>query len=146
MNRDRLYGRPGDEYLCDDLATVYEQAECDWDENHRPDLVLIEEWTVAEPIEHLPTAAIALEGIIEHYVSEEVVECVWDSWEDATAADEVIASMQATLDLLASKVTNRMADKHVATHIVTFDDEGEPILNGERLYRPVECPGQESLL
>lgn len=131
MTTDRLYGRPGAEYLYDDLATVYEEA--DWGE--RPDRVEIEEWTVTEPIEHLPNATTALEYLAE-CACDELVEHVWCTWETAATDPDVVAAMQATLELLASKVTGRMASKHVATHTITFDDEGEPILNGERLYRP----------
>lgn len=147
MNRDRLYGLPFSEAMSFDLESVYEQADY-WTgaDDERPERVVIEEWTVAEPSDHLPAAAHVLEHLLENWISEEVTEAVWDHWSDAAAHTDVVAAMQTALDLLASKVDGRMASKRVATHIVTFDGEGEPILNGERLYRPVECPGQESLL
>ena len=39
-----------------------------------------------------------------------------------------------------------IADKRVAEHTVTWDAEGEPLIDGARLYVPSPGVGQEPLL
>lgn len=131
---DRLYGEPGAEHMCFDPAEVYENL--DIEAPLTPDYTIeIEEWSVSPPTHHMPSAERALEYIVE-WTGEngQIDEDANDQWIAASAEPDVVAMMQAALDLLASKVTYRMADKLLRTLTVTFAETGEPLLDGEPLY------------
>ena len=139
VSRDRLYGTPDAEYLDLDLASAYERWEADLildDGEPRPDCT-IEEWTTAPVTVPANAVATVVEELCER-MADDGDEGYYDSWMDAANHDDVRLAFQAAADLLASKVTYRMADRLVATHGITHDDEGEPMLNGERLYRKVD--------
>lgn len=160
---ERLYGLPSDEHLEFDPATVYEHeswlnAQDDtWEERESTDPLVpgymepvpppgfsfvIEEWSVAPPRRHLPAADRVLDYICE-WVSDngEIDEDGYDAWSSHADDPDVVAAFDAALDLLASKITYRMADKLVATHVVTFDAAGEPLLDGEPMYHPAAGVG-----
>ena len=50
---------------------------------------------------------------------------------------KAIACFQKALDLWASKVPYWMADQHVASHWITWDADGNPLIDGQRIYTEV---------
>lgn len=136
MSTERLYGQDGAEELYSDLGDAYESdieqcapdpdpCEC---ESHE-----ILEWTVHPPRYHLQTA----ESILVRVVGDLDEWTESDDWSEAIEQPDVLAAMDAVLDLMASKVTYRMADRLVATHQITWDAKGEPLVNGEPMYLTV---------
>lgn len=145
-SEQRLYGLPESEDLYFDPASVYE-SECEpfidpIEEREAGRSFTIEEWTVHPPQEHLPKVGHVLDFIAE-WPDEwgEVSEGYSEHLGKAMDNDDVRAAVQALIDVIASKVTYRMAAEQVATHKVTWDDEGEPLLDGERMYRPSTTSG-----
>jgi len=135
---ERLYGAPGAESLYFELSTAYEHAESDFaDDEPKPDVV-IEEWTIG-PVRPPAAADTVIEWLVERACDDDMCdEGLCESWEIAGSQSEVVAAFQAALDLFASKTTYRMADTLVATHAITHDADGNPMLDGEPLYRPVK--------
>lgn len=129
---DYLYGTPGAENMEFDPESVLE--------HETNDLVTIEEWAVKPPRSHLPEADVLLDWLAES--DYEVTEGWWESATDA-CDDELKAAAEALLDLMASKITFRMADRHIANLTYRWDgdeDTGEYVLvareitaEGERL-------------
>lgn len=127
---ERLFGLPGAERLDFGPEEVWEShVEAD-------DLtpMKIEEWTVVSQANLLPSAETILDHMLEHWVAEEVIEEVWESWDYAQRLPDVVAAFRRAMDLLATKVTGRMADKRIAVHTVTYTDEGEPLYDGEPFF------------
>ena len=136
MSDERLYGAPDAEILYDDWADAADAA-LGWCDPSNGDPVTIEEWTVHPPSYHLPSAARVVEWVDEQVVLDgEISEPVYDDWESASTHPDVIAAFQAALDVMASKVSGRMANEKVATHEVTWDADGNPLLDGEPLHPP----------
>lgn len=139
---ERLYGLPYAESMDFDPATVYERAEADvafyTDNGPMPDIV-IEEWTVHPASDHLPHIGRLIDWLVE-WVAEngEIDEDAFECWESAGRCEDVTLAFAEAMALLASKVTYRMADKHVATHTVTHDADGNPLLDGEPLYHEAD--------
>lgn len=130
----RLYGLPFAEQMEFDAAAVYEQVECDRDEEDRTPIV-IEEWSVHPAIYHIPSAAVIAERVVELVVDNgELDEYGADQFEAAASAEDVLVAAEALREVLASKVTWRMANKLLRTLTVTFDEAGEPLLDGEPMY------------
>lgn len=132
---DRLYNLAGaDGPMSDSLAGVYEA-------DIEPYLELvgetqtIEEWTVHPPSYHLPTVERLREWIIWEAI-DELTEEAGEAYERASKEPEVLAALAAALDLIADRVVVRMADKLVATHTLTWTDDGAPLLDGEPLSYP----------
>lgn len=140
MSAYRLYGVPGSEMLHDDLGAAYETQIEPWlDESDRTPRV-IEEWTVSPPSAHLPSAADHVERLIEDASESAGGEGYYDSEQHLIHDPDVLAAAEALLAALADRITYRMADRRVAEHTVTWDDEDEPLVDGERLYRPSAKP------
>lgn len=129
--REFLYGCPGAEHMEFDPESVCEGT---MDQE-----VAIEEWTVKHPRSHLPTADALLDWLAES--DYEVTEGWWDSAVDAAAHEDVKVAAEALLDLMASKITFRMADRHIAN--LTFRWEGDD-LDGEYVLvgREVTAEGE----
>lgn len=112
-DRQFLYGMPGAQHMeFTPEAVLRYSAE---------DPVTVEQWTVHPPRHHLPTAGHLLEWLAE---SDYDVDEGW--WEDASGAatsPEVIAAAEALLDLMASKLVYRMANRHVATMHYRWDGD-----------------------
>lgn len=131
---DRLYGLMDAEHLHNDPVMVYEVEVMDV-YDPMPERIEVEEWTVAPQRNHLPDAGDLLEWLHETACDRMEVDEGWcDHMEAATKKSDVIAAAEALLDLLASKNQYRMADQLVATHVITFDAKGEPLLDGEPMY------------
>lgn len=130
----RLYGTPGAEVMYTDVVSAYEsQVEpCD---DEVPGRAEIEEWSVHPPRHHMPTVGFLLDWLMEW--TAENGEYGEDFGGDAIVKDkEVIAAAEAFLDAVASKVWYRMADQKLASHWVTWDGQGRPLLDGEPMYHP----------
>lgn len=132
----RIYGTPGAEVLYDDPATVYEMDIEPWVDEHDRRPRQIEEWSVHPPDYHLPDTTTILEWISEWVADNgEVTEGVYDDWTEACASHRSDLAAKALRQVIASQVTKRMACKLVATHEVTWDDESEPLYDGQPLHR-----------
>jgi len=143
-----LFGLPGAEYMSDDIDEEYEKWADDsgYEPSMRaeyenwPDQLVIDEWT-AEPLRHrLPSAERVVEWITEQTCDDIGMEEAYESMCDASTPD-IYEAFQAALDLFGKSMVGwRMASKRIASHVITWDAEGEPMLNGERLYRHRRSP------
>lgn len=131
----RLYGVPGAEVLHFDPAGTYEAKIEPWlDEDDRSPRE-IEEWSVRDSIDHVPSIDVLLEWIIDWTAENgELTEDGFEAFENAAKHPDVCQAADALLHALASKVTFRMADKHLRSLWVTWNEAGEPMLDGEPLY------------
>jgi len=133
---ERLWGVPGAEVLYDDPATCYDAhigEVTDADTSGTP--FRIEEWSAHPPRYHMPcvqtVAAWVAEWVADNGDTNEYGLC---DFEAAAVDAEVDAALDAALDVWATKITHRMADRLIATHTVTWDDAGGPLLDGDPMY------------
>ena len=85
--------------------------------------------------DHLPSVDWIIETVLENVAEEGLLdEHGFEDFENACFADDVKAAAEAFRESVASKVKYRMADTLVATHEVTWDDNGDPLIDGEPLY------------
>lgn len=140
---DRLYGVPGAEALYRDIAEAYEsQIEpfCDDHEGTR----IIEEWTV------LPAGStFRSPADIVDWLCEDAADDAPDGWYDCIEHLDhdpvVLAAAEALRAALIERATPYwIADRRVAEHTITWDAEGEPLVNGEPMY--VKAKRAESVL
>lgn len=131
VSGDRLFGLPHAEVLHFDAATVYESEIDGQMEQDHP--VEIEEWTVHPPRYHLPQVDRLL-GWVEECAAEDGEIGEW--FDVSFQSDTTMAAAAALLDTIASEITWRMADSKVASHWLTWDEAGEPLLDGKPLYVP----------
>lgn len=137
-----LFGIPGSEHMYFDLANAYESQIEPYHDEHDRRPNLIEEWSTREPRTQLLDVDALLEWATE-WAGEEGLwdEDGFDDIANAGKAPDVRAAFEAALDLWASKIKYRMADKCLRTWIITWDDEGEPLADGEPIY--VKTAGKE---
>lgn len=133
----RLYGVPHAEALWNDPAAVYEQdiEPCLHGDEREPRV--IEEWTVHPPDYHLPSADRLVEWLVEWAADQGELD--WDGAERLEKQAEHVTVTDAAehlLAALAARITYRMADRRVAEHVVTWNPQGEPLLDGFPLYQP----------
>lgn len=136
-----LFGLDGQEWLQNDLATVYENWECDVEPEDRPERLEIEEWT-SKPIgEGVQSVGRILEHLYDWLCDDDIVlDPHADRVEKVFADPDVEASFAVARAVLVNKLNAtgwRNADRRVATHVITWDEAGEPLVNGEPLYRKV---------
>lgn len=132
----RLFGVPGAEILYTTIVGCYEACVDVYgeDDKHRA-AHTIEEWTVRQPKSHLPSALGLVEWIGEHAAVNDTSEEWSDDFADNASRDpDVLAAADALLRLIASKISYRMADKRIAVHTVTWNDDLEPLVDGESLH------------
>jgi hypothetical protein len=126
---------PRAEELHIDPADVVQQ----WLDDTDPDVetrFVIEEWSVHPPSYHLPSRDTLLERICEEAYDNEWGEDN-EEWEAAAREPDVKNAAQTLLDLIASKVSYRMADKHLRDLQVTpSDDPDNPLLDGVPTWSP----------
>jgi len=144
---ENLFGLPEAENLYSDPAAAYEQWVDDayWDPDdpktlhERLENLTIEEWTAVPASDFVPSSYWLMERCSD-CVYDECNEGIADILRDVDADMEVRAAFTAARDLYAAKIGSRhqMADKMVATHIVTWDEDGEPLLDGEPMYRKAQ--------
>lgn len=144
---DELYGFDGDEFLEVSPVAVYERWASDSDFpdciNFPTDGALyrvpasleIVEWSTAPVGERLLSVDRILETIYDHFADDAEYEDASDDLERQLGKPEVIAAFTAARDLLASKMTFRYADRKLRVLTVTWDENNEPLLDGEPMYR-----------
>jgi hypothetical protein len=142
-----LYGFDGDETLEDYPEAVYERWADDYDYRPndmlghdwgRPDRLLIEEWTAGPGDEFLPTADRVLDWMAEYFGNECMFDAAAEDIAEATEDPEVVAAMEQMRKLILSKTKFSFAQTKVRDLIVTWDDDGQPLLDGEPMYRPAK--------
>ena len=138
---DKLFGRDGDEWLQNDLATVYETWESDNDpadpEQRKPFVII--EWS-AKPIgEFVQSVGRILERLYDYLCDDDIV---LDPMDERVAKvfsnPDVEASFAVARAVLVNKLNAtgwRNADREVKRHHITWDEAGEPLVDGEPLYR-----------
>jgi len=109
----RLFGLVGAEHLHSDPFHVWEMNVSEAGEP-----LVLEEWTVRAPAEHLPSAADVLESIAYQCEDGETDEDWFEDLGDALTNAEVVAIAGQLLDAIAEHITYRMAGDLIATHIV----------------------------
>lgn len=137
---DRLYGLNGDEYLHNDIPDVLER----WIDDHVPPddepweeretaTCEVEEWTTRHAADFLPSYDVVLERIAEQVSDEGMFEELYEFVEERFDKPAVIEAAQAFMAVLADNLRGgfRIADKLVATHAFTFNEDRKPVLNGE---------------
>jgi hypothetical protein len=136
----RLYGLRRDEYLQTDPAVVYERWLDDRYEAPGPDETPLEiiEWSCVD----LNTQITAADYILERIAEDIGDECGYgEAGEAASKAchhPDVVEACEAMRAEIAAKFTGWLtADSELRTLIVTWDADGEPLLDGEPMYRKV---------
>lgn len=130
-----MFGLPDAEHVQEDPISVYDSQIDPYREEHERGPWIIEEWTM-KPITFGQWAAFnAAETAVEN-LWDEIDESAAEQLHNAAKADDVVAAFQTALDLLASKVSYMMCDRKIASHTLTIDDDGEPVLNGARMRQP----------
>lgn len=131
----RLYGPPGAEFLCDDP----EEAALDvfYDTDHDGDtIVLIEEWTVHPPIDHIPQADCLLDYIQEWADDINIDGASWIPTvlgnRGRNYSPKVLAVAEKFRTDLAALITWRQAKDHINTWRFRCDgsdhDDCNPVL------------------
>lgn len=144
MSDERLYGVPGAERMDFDLASAYESQIEPWHDEHDNRPLTIEEWSVCDTVSHVPPVDLILDNACEWAGDNGLLdEDGFYAFENAARRDDVRAAFQAALDLWASKVKFRMADKCLRTYTVTWDEHGNPLVDGEPLYVAAPIQGDQ---
>lgn len=131
----RLFGVPHSETLFGDLAECYESQIEDYADEHDRRPRVIEEWTVHPPEYHLPSADRIVDWLVEQTGEDgEVDEGFFEHMENMAQRADVLVAAEALRSALAAQITYRMADKRVAEHAITWDEAGEPLVNGKPMY------------
>jgi len=133
---EKLYGLPGDETLCLDLAEVWESRIEPFIEDNAGGSRTVEAWSVHAPDYHLPKAEHIVESVVEWAGDNGEVDEWW--FESAPKPDdpELVAAAEALRQAIARRIGYRMAKAKVGEHTVTWapGEESEPLCDGERLY------------
>jgi hypothetical protein len=133
--RERLYGVPDAESLYDDLGSAYERQIEDYVDDHDRRPRVLVEWTVHPPKHHLPHASTIVEWLAERAAEDGGIDEGYSDHIDAIMrAPEVLVAADALLDAIAARITYRMAHEKVAEHVITWDAEGEPLVDGTPMY------------
>lgn len=121
----RLYGPPDAEELDTTLADAVDRLD---DYICEPATVTIQEWSVVDPIDHLPDA-----GRIVDWLDDEIADQVPDDRLGCPDTDEIRDAIERMRTTVASHITWRMADQQVAMHTVEWDSDGEITVDGRPL-------------
>lgn len=139
----KLYGFDGDEYLQTDPVVVYERWNDDQDFDPNaigplPPLEIIE-WSVVDLNTQIPAADSILEWIAEITTDDMGYGEAGEAAINAAGHPDVVQACEALRSAFAAHFTGwSMADQKLRTLIVTWDENGEPLLDGEPMYRKVE--------
>lgn len=131
---DRLFGVPDTEYLQVDIGAAYESQIDPYVDEHDRRPRVIEEWTVFPPRHHLRSPEDLVDWLIEDASESAGLDGYYDHAEALTRDPEVLAAADALIASIADRVTYRVAHERVAEHAVTWDADGEPLIDGEPLY------------
>lgn len=129
-----LFGVHAAEHMHFDIASVVDGVMDDFCDLYPARPFTVEEWTTTTPEVWLPSAESVLEWMVERAADELIDEDCFDAYDRASKSEDVRAAMQSVIVLLTSKVGYRMAEKCIATHQVTFDEAGNPLVDGAPLY------------
>lgn len=136
MEISRLYGISDAEYLHTTPESCYETEIETYLYGEHPELCLhppieIEEWDVHPPEYHMPNADRLLEWIEEYsYDYGEIM----GEFELPTSDPEVKKMAENLLFTIANKTWWRMARHKLGSLWVTWDEEGNPLLDGKPMY------------
>lgn len=137
MTEVRLYGLPHAERMYLDVASLYEAEVDPYHDEHALDSdLVVEEWSVADPLSLMPQAEWLLEGLEERLCEEHTHDnddCGW-----IFKSPSVLAAAENLRQVIASKVTWHQAETHLADHKLTLAKDG-PLFDGEPLYRPASA-------
>lgn len=133
---ERMFCLHGDERGYPDVAALYEMVvDPDLDEDPGPQTppVLVEEYTTRTGRDLVPGTDVIVERIAE---------MVWDEagdlandWHDRVQTNLAVqAAVEALRDEVGKTIAFFLSGKKVATHQLTWDAHGEPLLDGEPLY------------
>ena len=133
-DQKRLYGIPGSEVMYLSLAEAYE-SQVDGQEGNDPRI--IEEWMTVPAMTLVQDAASIIEGLVEQ-LTDGAPDDLYDSICHLDADPVVLAAAEALRDALADKVPDfYLADKRVAEHRITWDEQGEnPMDCDQPIYHP----------
>jgi hypothetical protein len=141
MSDEHLFGIPGSEHMYFDLANAYESQIDPYHDEHdiRPNQ--IEEWSVCDVKGHL----LDVDRLTDWAVEMACDDGMWDEdgaddIANAAKGPDVRAAFEAALDLWASKIKYRMADKCLRTWTITWDANDEPLADGEPIYVKAKDP------
>lgn len=138
-----LYGAPwDDEYLFDDPGEVYERwIDEDWDP--LPATLEIIEYDSLALSHFLCRGDLLIDRALEILADDEITEGAWQQVDkkykailtdpDVTAAFN--NAREALGRALDREVGYRMGGKKIASHWITFTEDGKPLYDGEPLYR-----------
>lgn len=133
-----LWGLHGAETFHTDPAACYERdlkQAAHPDDRHPRE---IEQWTSLSAGHFLPSPAEVAEYVAEWGADNMGTDGAAEAWDEARRDPEVVAAFAVASQLLASRVAYWMCGDLVATHTVTWTDDGSPLLDGEPPY-----PGTE---
>lgn len=164
MSDKHLFGRQDDEYLEFDWYSIYErwiddhgventerltpdeiasiaEGDCDLTSSGALGLEIIE-WDSRPLSAYLCGADRVIDYIVECLANDDITEGAWGALDRKVAAivsdpdlrDAVNNALVVFGMVLDREVTYRLADREVATHWVTFDSEGRPLYDGERIF------------
>ena len=129
----KRYGLSGAENMYLSVAEVYEHV---IDGVYPEDAtVIIEEWSVLDNIEFMPSPEWVLDNLLEYSSDQSMTEGWYESAEKMwTVDDPEIAEMLNRLrQVLAEKVTFCIADRQLRTLTLEING-GHPKIDGENLY------------
>jgi hypothetical protein len=131
---DRLFGVPDSEDMHRDLGSAYESQVEPWVDEHDRRPRIIEEWTTLPAGSTFRSARSIVEWLCED-AADDAPEGFYDRIAHLDRDPKVLAAAEALRDALVEHATDYwIADKRVAEHTITWDDAGEPLVNGESLY------------
>ena len=133
-----LYGLPGDEYLDDDPYDTFGRW---WDDRDAPIrhgfTLLIEEFSAIPAGKLVPKADRVLEWVHELICDDFGMDGLHEVVERGVENQEVVDAFTVALDLLGSKISGwSMADKKLRDIPVTWDDNGDPWMDGKPINDP----------
>lgn len=131
----RLYGVPGAEQLHTELAACYESDIDPWHDEPANAPRVIEEWTTAPVSAHMPSGDWLITNFLDWVADEGMLdEGGFEHFTAACESADVREAAEHLRTLIGSKVTYRMAEKLVAEHRVTWNEQGDPLVDGKPLY------------
>lgn len=146
MSNDiHLFGAPwDDEYLFDDPGEVYDN----WLNTFEDDPPAIRALEIIEydslPLSHfLCRADLLIDRALEILADDEITEGAWEQvdrkWQAIARDPDVLDAFNNAREVLGMaldrEVSYRMGGKKIATHWITFTEDGQPLYDGEPLYR-----------
>jgi hypothetical protein len=132
---ERLFGVPDSETMWLDLGSAYEQQiEPYLDDEGNRSPKIIEEWSVCPTTAHLRDPRALVDWLLEEAADSAGAEGYYDDTEHLARNPEVVALAEALIAGLASRIAYRVADRRVGEHVITWDENDEPLVAGVRLY------------